>query len=248
MKEYITKFDTYEKKPTEADELLEKIFRYDRYSQRKVVTDILRKMDIDVCPYCNRQYIYIVESGKVRPQLDHYYPKDRYPYLALCLYNMVPCCGICNMTKSDLDTFSKPVLYPYEEEFGYNASFTLKIRNNVNYVKVLQGVSSEFTISINQKNEKDEIKNQIEKMHLKELYDQHVNYVMDIIKSRYINTLERLEEIYEKFPQIFDSYQEVKKIAYFVDTRKEEWGRRPLSKLTYDIDCQLEQGEINIGE
>ena len=26
MKEYITKFDTYEKKPTEADELLEKFF------------------------------------------------------------------------------------------------------------------------------------------------------------------------------------------------------------------------------
>ena len=250
MKKYIDKLGDYNNRPNDSKELLNDIFKYKEYSKRNITVEILRRMNVEVCPYCNRQYIFTIGSGKVRPQLDHFYPKSQYPYLALSLYNMIPSCGICNMAKSSLNTVYEPVLYPYDEEFGYSNRFGIKIKDNANYVKVLQGVSSEFTIILSKVEDTNEkvIRNQMEKLHLDELYNQHIDYVMNIIKSRYINTAERINEIYIRFPNIFHSYQEVKTALHTIDTRKEAWGKRPLTKLTYDIERQLEQGEIYIEE
>lgn len=69
---------------------------------------------------------------------------------------------------------------------------------------------------------------------------------MDIIKSKYINSPERIDELRNRFPMIFHSHDEVKNLLYMTDIRKESWGKRPLSKLTYDIDKQLESGKIYI--
>lgn len=246
LEKYIDIFGEYESDKALSDELLHNIFRYDRYSKRKIVNTILQIMNVSVCPYCNRQYIFAITSRKVRPQLDHYYPKSKYPYLALSLYNMIPSCSTCNMSKSSLDTKIKPILYPYDEEFGDDVKFEIKIKNSANFVKVLQGVSGEFIIEIRTPETINQttINTQVQKLHLDELYNKHIDYVMDIIKSKYINTPERIKEIYMKFPMLFHSSEEVKKMVYMADTRKESWGKRPLSKLTHDIDKQLAKGRI----
>lgn len=244
LKGYISRFGSYDFDQTEY--LLENVFIYDRYARRKGACQILDKIGVTVCPYCNRQYIFTVASGKVRPQLDHYYPKKIYPYLALSLYNMVPSCSVCNMSKSSLDTFNYPVLYPYDEEFGYDTKFQIRIKGKNNYVRVMAGVSNEFDIGLNTSRAKNltEIDNQMKKLHLDELYKKHTDYVMDIIKSKNINTSERINEIRKTFPQLFHSNDEVKNMLYMTDLRKESWGKRPLSKLTHDIDMQLESGVV----
>lgn len=244
LKDYISRFGSYDSDQTEF--LLENVFIYDRYARRKSACQILDKMGVTVCPYCNRQYIFTVVSGKVRPQFDHYYPKKIYPYLALSLYNMIPSCSVCNMSKSFLDTLNNPVLYPYDEEFGYAAKFEIQIKGKNNYVKVLEGASNEFVIELNTKRSEKitEIENQMKKLHLDELYKKHIDYVMDIIKSKNVNTLERINELRKTFPQLFHSNNEVKNMLYMTDLRKESWGKRPLSKLTHDIDMQLESGYI----
>ena len=59
------------------------------------------------CTYCNRQYTFTV-SGKnngeriTRPAFDHWFPKSRFPLLSLNLYNLIPCCAICNSGNSNL--------------------------------------------------------------------------------------------------------------------------------------------------
>lgn len=246
--EYIDLFGDYEGNKKGADTLLKQVFRYDRFSKRKAAYEILQKMDVTVCPYCNRQYIFTVASGKVRPQFDHYYPKSKYPYLALSLHNMIPSCSICNMAKASLDTVKQPVLYPYDEEFGFEAEFGIVVRDSKNYTKVLQGVSKEFKVILEIKDGTNSsiIRTQMEKLHLYELYNQHADYVMDIIRSNYINTPERINEIYKKFPKLFRSREEVKDALYMTSTQKELWGKRPLSKLTYDIDKQLKSGAISL--
>ncbi len=202
----------------------------------------LKEMNITVCPYCNRQYVFTVQSGKVRAQLDHYYPKSRYPYLALSLYNMIPCCSICNRTKSSLDTYASPILYPYDEEYGYRAKFTLQFQKESKYVQVMQGLSDAFKLQLDtsESQQQQSIKNQMDKLHLDELYDHHKDYVRDIIKSKYINTPERVNELYKNFSLLFHSTEEVKSLLYMTQLHKESWGKRPLSKLTHDIDQQLE--------
>lgn len=203
-------------------------------------------MKVTVCPYCNRQYIFTLSNGHVRPQFDHYYPKSRYPYLALSLYNMIPSCSICNMAKSSLDTLKEPILYPFVEEMGSEAKFVIKGKQNGNFVRMLQGISNEFIIDLNTTNARNEavILNQMTKLHLNDLYNEHKGYVMDIIKSKYVNSPERINELFLSFPTLFDSYEDVKNLLYMTNIQKEAWGNRPLSKLTYDIDSQLEEGSI----
>lgn len=246
LKEYIGVFGDYSSNKRLSDELLGNIFRYDRYSNRIAAVEILKKMKVTVCPYCNRQYIFTLPNGQVRPQFDHYYPKSRYPYLALSLYNMIPSCSICNMAKSSLDTLKEPILYPFAEEMGSEAKFEIKRKRNGNFVRILQGISSEFVVELKTSNSKNklEIQNQMEKMHLNSLYNEHKEYVMDIIKSKYVNSSERVNELLKLFPTLFDSYEDVKSLLYMTNIQKESWGNRPLSKLTYDIDWQLEEGTI----
>lgn len=245
LKEYIRIFGPYSLK-SRSDELLNNIFRYDRYSNRRAAVEILKRMKVTVCPYCNRQYIFTLSNGHVRPQLDHYYPKSRYPYLALSLYNMIPSCSICNMAKSSLDTLKNPILYPFTEEMGSETKFEIKRKRNGNFVRMLQGISSEFIIELNTSNSKNKlaVQNQMQKMHLNSLYNEHKENVMDIIKSKYVNSSERIDELLKLFPTLFDSREDVKSLLYMTNIQKESWGNKPLSKLTHDIDFQLEEGTI----
>ena len=42
-------------------------------------------MEVPVCPYCNRLYITALKRKKVRPQLDHFFPKSKYPKIRKAL-------------------------------------------------------------------------------------------------------------------------------------------------------------------
>ena len=246
LEEYIKEFGDYSGRKKDADILLKDVFKYENYSKRMVVGEILRKMNVSVCPYCNRQYIFTLAKGKVRPQLDHYFPKSSYPYLALSLYNMVPSCSICNMAKSALDTIKTPILYPFDDEMGSDIFFEIRRKKNSNYVRLIQGLSNEFSIGINTNKATKKILavNQMDKLHLNELYNEHKDYVRDIIRSKHVNTPERIKELLRMFPMLFDSDDDVKNLMYMQNIQKDACGNRPLSKLTHDIDKQLEIGAI----
>lgn len=245
IKSYIDKFGRFPAKK-DSDCLLDNVFRYNRYANRVCVGKILRKMDVTVCPYCNRQFISTIVSGKVRPQLDHFYPKSLYPYLALSLYNMIPSCGVCNLSKLSLDTAETPIVYPFDEEFGYDARFEILIKKTGSFVKIMQGVSDEFQVELDTAQAKNatEITAQMTHLHLDELYNEHTDYVAAILKSKYVNTPKRISEIRRMFPDLFRSDDEVKNMLYMTDLRREFWGKRPLSKLTHDIDGQIERGAV----
>ena len=234
MEKYISTIGAFPEE--KGEDFLKEIFKFDSFSKRKVAYEVLKIIDVDVCPYCNRQYITTIQSGKVRAQFDHFYPKKKYPYLALSIFNLIPCCSVCNTAKSNLDTVKEPILYPYEEEFGNDIFFYVKVTNKMNYMKVFQGISDKFEIAI--KNPSDDIKaeRQRRKLHLDELYNEHKSYVEDLLKNKYINTPERIRELKRMFPKLFGSQEDVKNVIYMSDIKKENWNRRPLSKLTFDID------------
>ena len=229
----------------EANKLLDKVFRYTNFSNRKVVNEILREMEVPVCPYCNRLYITALKRKKVRPQLDHFFPKSKYPYLALCLYNLIPSCGVCNQAKSDLDPLDSrypPLLYPYEEEFGEDVVFALKLKGQDDFVRKMRGDSSKIQVHIDSSSSKLKLKvdQQVERLHLAELYNEHGDYVADILKSYHINTEARVVELIQCFPDLFTTRDEVRSLMFMSDISRERWGRRPLAKLTHDIYFELD--------
>lgn len=109
---------------------------------------LMDSLNVPVCPFCNRQYITSWDDMKnassskgivkSTADLDHFFPKSEFPLFALCLFNFVPSCQVCN-SRLKLSSFigvngERPV-YPYDEGFGANAVFEvmLKTKSNSNY-------------------------------------------------------------------------------------------------------------------
>ena len=83
---------------------IEKIFSYKKFTTKKKkeydAYDLAKNLDIPTCPYCNRTYTKTVITKNrekiIRPEFDHWFPKNQYPLLALSFYNLIPSCHICN--------------------------------------------------------------------------------------------------------------------------------------------------------
>ena len=96
------------------DNILPHIFNYSSFSKdgsdlnnpdRKLkwgAYKYIQSLGIRSCPYCNRQFTFSItvsrlkKDGKtltlktIKPELDHFFPKSKYPYLAISLYNLIP--------------------------------------------------------------------------------------------------------------------------------------------------------------
>ncbi len=75
---------------------------YDAY-RKELAGDIVGILGVKICPYCNQNYIlsYNEDSSSFVGDIDHFYPKAQYELLKVCLYNMIPVCGVCNHIKRD---------------------------------------------------------------------------------------------------------------------------------------------------
>ena len=211
-------------------EIFEKFYldEWDKMNYTKY--NFVENIDIKTCPYCNRNYIFICDEGKIRPEIDHFLPKSYYPYFSMSYFNLIPCCHTCNHTK--LNKHDINMLNPYSEithETKVNFSIDVKKIDFANIKKDKYDFNS-FSITINSKSNKN-----LEIFQLKELYKQHKDIVIDLLiknayyPSSYITYLKNYgfseEEIY-KF--IFNNY-----------AKDEDLHKRPLSKLIKDIAIEL---------
>ncbi len=114
------------------------IFNYDNFASRKGQGKkgggilLMRKIlkHIRYCPYCNAVMVYALKrndnDNTYKSAFDHFYPKSRYPFLGLSLYNLIPACDRCNskfklgMYKEVLGTFN-----PYLNDVDSATRFVL---------------------------------------------------------------------------------------------------------------------------
>ncbi len=96
--------------------------------------ELQEENQIFICPYCQRNYIGIFDNDKstkgyIAPDLDHFFPKSKYPFLAATISNLIPACCVCNQRlKKDKDTYEQCIPNPIEIEnnifenieFNYN--------------------------------------------------------------------------------------------------------------------------------
>ena len=234
-----------------------KLFSYDKFPNHTGEWNrhkLLSLMEIEVCPYCQRNYISSFEENddkRTTADLDHFYPKSLYPFLALSLYNFIPSCQICNSRfKGTKDTYNS--VYPYEESFD---DLGAKFKASKEIIDEILGEKDvNFFVEIDYKNLKNKDKEKVEKsiknLGLDKVYKKsHNQYVMDLL-----NTIEKYPEKYlESCVEIFDKFykdknEKEKIIKYFIDIVKEPYRKRieneePLAKLTKDI---LDEFKIKI--
>ena len=83
--------------------------------------ELIKSSDISICPYCYRSYIGVIEEEKgkraITPDLDHFYPKSKYPFLAVTLSNLIPSCLFCNQRAKNATDFYKTSIYPPNKIF-----------------------------------------------------------------------------------------------------------------------------------
>jgi len=193
---------------------------------------LAKKLNIKVCPYCNRQYTFTINHNDVstRHEFDHFYPKSVYPYLALSFYNLVPSCSTCNHIKREIEIEINPYANQIENEF----KFMLDTKdgqdiNTVNWVLEKKNIEVTFT------NQNDNIKH----LALKELYNEHIDYIEEIIDKSHAYNLSYYNSIINSYRGLGKQHSEIDRFVWGAYLEEAEHSNRPLSKLTRDVLEQL---------
>lgn len=203
--------------------------------------DLTRELGINVCPYCNRNYIHtsINEHGRTRAELDHFYPKSKYPFLSISLYNLVPSCHVCNSNlKKAKDFYSERHLHPYENNNINDFRFEIMYRQDS--FDGLVPNDEEFDIVITPLTEDDEIKalikNSDETFQIAKLHNYHKDIAQElIVRSIYYNKtkIEELKDFLGEEAGIDDDF--LKRVITGNYAEIGNFIKRPLAKYSYDI-------------
>lgn len=89
------------------------------------------------CPYCNAETLYAFEWKKdattlkmAKSAFDHYFPRARYPFLGLSLYNLIPSCTRCNTAFKGADSHRlTEMAHPYVDDMDEKMRFHALIVN-----------------------------------------------------------------------------------------------------------------------
>ena len=197
---------------------------------------IIIKSKITVCPYCDRQYIsYFMNNGKVEQttaDLDHFYPKSKFPLFSLSLYNFIPSCQICNQRFKNQKMLK--ILYPFKDGFDEDAKFIYDYKN----VDSLFGEDEFFDLKLKIKadsKKKDFIINNKKMFHLESLYANHKPYIKELlIKSKLIYNEAYLSQITATFTQLGLNEEQLQTFLYGYNFKNPN-RNKTLGKLTKDI-------------
>ncbi len=223
---------------TRKKNLISKYFNYDKvisyvHNKKKHSYWLMDKLDVKVCPYCNRSYTFTINSDNkdIRPEFDHFYPKDgnKYPYLALSFYNLIPSCAICNHAKKTEEVD----IHPYIESFGENCKFMI---GNIDDC-ILNDDYEKWHVFFSKNNSKFD--RNISTFALNEFYNEHKDFISEIVfKARAYNN-EAYKSIIDTFSGQGLTLREMHLIIFGTYLDENELGLRPLSKLSKDIIEQI---------
>ena len=199
--------------------------------------DFIKMIDLDTCAYCNRNYIYYLsgmEARPIKPQIDHFYPKAKYPFLAVSFYNLIPSCTTCNgfEAKGELCPIELGLVNPYELTDFDQFKFTYKIHK----IDVLRPLSGKHHIDVKFSSKID---SHDQLFRLEKLYQQHSDHVLELIiksQSRYAPAYRRYLESYTSLR--FDNF-EIERLLLGNYAKKSEVHKRSLAKLYQDIGREL---------
>ena len=207
---------------------------------------LVEATETNVCPYCNRvfvQNITLANGGSMKGQLDHFLPKEKFPYLAISKYNLVPSCPFCNSVtlKGSTDPRMEHMVSPYSLKDAHGLKFTNNIRKKgfLNLTTCAQSVK----VSVNCQGNPD-LKNNARVFHLKDIYNSHTDYVAEMY-YRYNMTKSPFYKAFayqmlnqnagRGFWRIKLSQAEWDRIVLGVYTDENDFKKRPMSKFCMDM-------------
>lgn len=186
---------------------------------------LVEALDVSVCPYCNRGYLNTLRSYKTY-QIDHFFPKDEYPILAVSFYNLVPSCYACNNKKRN-----KRIRYsPHNPKYKL-ADQLLRFGCWISDIDFLTNVNS-IHIDI----DADKImKDNVYTFELEELYGFHRKVAQNTIKKAIIFPDKYVDNLMKNNKGLFKSREDIEEFIYDYCNSDDYYRNNSLSKLKADI-------------
>lgn len=227
--------------------IINNIFDYDKFTRGDMnyinswsAYKLCEKLNVNVCPYCNRLYTVTVinkdeDENITRPELDHYIPRSENPLFALSFFNLIPSCKICNSTLKGKKYLSiEEYLHPYLDGVDDKLIF--------NYIPSGTGAynskKDEIKLSIDDNNN-NKIKNSLKLFKIEDIYKHHNDIVSNLIyKSQIYNeiNIENIVSMFEKNHKETLTKEDIYKIIFY---DCEEIIDESLGKLKRDILSRL---------
>ncbi|WP_256080456.1 hypothetical protein [Massilia sp. YIM B04103] len=132
----------------------ETVFNYPKFRNKRELGykgwdayKLCQKSPYVLCPYCQQNFAFTVigeDNNSFRPTLDHFYSKARYPYLAITLYNLVPCCHVCNsFLKGEVNFFHRQHLHPLEDKESLHFCF-----DEIEYLNIQKSDGKRYEVNL----------------------------------------------------------------------------------------------------
>jgi hypothetical protein len=131
---------------------------------------------------------------------------------------------VCNHIKKEHEIDFHPYLKGFDNEFRFS----------VNHLDYIFGKAEIMVLLKNTSNQEKQNRN-IETFALNDLYNQHKDYIQEIIDKAHIYNDDYYNGIIETFTAIGKSASEINRLIFgnYIETAQHE--KRPLSKLTKDV-------------
>jgi len=216
--------------------VLRNIFIINGYENKKAIDkwEFISKINFDTCPYCNRNYIYTTSKNKkTKPEIDHFYPKSKYPILGLSYFNLIPSCKPCNGfgAKEENDPFVKRLTNPYL--LNYN---DFELGHKIKNIAIINPLSGKSDVEVYFKKS---IPGHLEVFNLKELYELHYDHAIELIIKRNLKYSKKYREYLSSYKGLQFSKSELDRMILGNYSLEKEQHKRPLSKMYQDIGKEL---------
>lgn len=247
LKKYtIKQYEEFDELKENSFKTLKDVFKtlYEKLTDKNngIAYSTIKALGIRACPYCNLNYIDpVIREGDgdniVRHHLDHFYPKKIFPFLAVSFYNLIPSCYECNSglkkEQVDFDLYN-----PYLDDFDNDAKFVIFPNGDGSISSLFNDINS-FDINIKSRSPShvivDKISKYINLFCLKDRYKYRKEEAREILCHKALATTTYIKEVRRLLELNDFSDEKIKSILLMNYLKKEDINKRPLSKLTQDI-------------
>ena len=231
---------------------------------------LTERLNVNTCPYCNRSPIHTVfdnsanQKGLIRPTLDHFYPKAKYPFLALSFYNLIPSCYFCNSSlkggekdedkdkdnegkKNKVIITPKTHLNPYIDGFGDDAKFSFEFTevqsqksHPDNYKIILDSNKQKQVDKEKQRQIFGDNPNEgnVNLFKLERIYQVHRDLVGELVVKAEVFKAQQ-ENIRQFYQALSTNDSELYQFYFGNYLDEKDHNKRPLAKLTKDIVTEI---------
>jgi hypothetical protein len=208
---------------------------YENWFQKKYSKVFLDKLNLDTCTYCNRNYTLNLVDSRARAELDHWFPKEKYPILSLSFFNLIPSCHSCNHIKGSpninwleaLDNYVHPYLIEKDQFFKFGFNYDVSLDDYKVEIEVKKGSKIERTLIAN---------------NLKEIYNSNANKELkDLIDLRYKYSDNYIDILINQTFKGLMTEEEIYRMIFGIEINEKSYHQRPFSKFKHDIIEELKK-------